>query len=98
MKIKNLIDDGLVAVLKFYVDGGTNKYGKTKWSKGVKKGGGDWHCLGARNKKSCDYSFCAPIGIRTMNYDSVYNAPTTHKNGAKLFMGSELTNNSAEVA
>ena len=89
MKTETLIE-------KYLADGGAIKYGKTKWAKGVSEGG--WRCTKARNKKSCDYSFSTPIGIRTMNYDSVYNAPTTHKNGAKLFMGSELTNNAAEVS
>ena len=32
------------------------------------------------------------------NYDSVYNAPSTHKNGAKIVVGSEGTNYAAEIA
>ena len=33
-----------------------------------------------------------------MNFDSVYNAPATHVNGAKNMMGSEGTNYAAEIA
>jgi len=68
----------------------------TKWAQGVISGG--WNCTRPRSKKNCNYNFDSPIGIRTLNYDSVYNAPSTHKNGAKIVVGSEGTNYAAEIA
>ena len=62
----------------------------TKWAKGVIKGG--WKTTPIRNKKSCNYKFDSPCGIRTMNYESIYNAPATNNNGAKLSIGKEGTN------
>ena len=38
--------------------------------------------------------FDSPCGIRTMNYESIYNAPATNNNGAKLSIGVDGTNHS----
>ena len=85
---------------KEYLDwissGGKKTYGKDTWAKGITPGG--WNCTKPRSKKNCDYRIDRPSGIRTMNFESVYNAPATHSGGAKMYMGSEGTNYSAEVA
>ena len=68
----------------------------TRSARGIKPGG--WVCTKPRSKKNCNYNFDSPCGMRTMNFDSVYNAPATHVNGAKNMMGSEGTNYAAEIA
>lgn len=88
MTDKELID-------KWLANGNKITKGKTKWAKGVISGG--WNCTKGRAKKNCNYNFARPCGVRTMNFESVYNAPATHVNGAKVFVGSEGTNYASEV-
>ena len=38
-----------------------------------------------RSKKCMTYNTTSPMGIRTMNFESTYNTPTTY-NGVKMMM------------
>ncbi len=80
----------------YFAAGGKTTYCPSRSAKGVVPGG--WNCTKPRNKKSCNYNFDGPCGVRTMNFDSIYNAPAKNMNGAKTFMGSEGTNYAAEIA
>jgi hypothetical protein len=64
----------------------------TKWANGIIFGG--WKTTKIRNKKSCNYDFLKPIGLRLMNFNSVYNVPATNVNGAKMYVTTESTNGS----
>ena len=54
---------------------------KTVWLKGAKS----IVNVNTRSKKNLTYSD-APMGMRTMNFDSVYNIPSKY-NGVKMFVG-----------
>ena len=71
-------------ILEYLAKGGVIKYGKTKWAKGAK----DTPQVLARSKKNMNYESQKdkPMGLRVMNFDSVYNIPQVY-NGAKMVVG-----------
>ena len=70
--------------LEWIANGGVVKVGKTKWAKGAK----DTPQILARSKKNMNYETQKdkPMGLRVMNFDSVYNIPQVY-NGAKMVVG-----------
>ena len=46
-------------------------------------------CVNKRSKKNLTYSD-APMGMRCMNFESIYNIPSVY-DGVKMFMGREGT-------
>ena len=68
-----------------FLASGKGTYCPTRTAKGTKP----IVCINKRSKKNLTYSD-APMGIRCMNFESIYNIPSVY-DGVKMFMGREGT-------
>ena len=74
-------EEVIKAMKVYHAAGKKTTYGKTVWAKGAKP----IKNTTTRSKKNMSYDISSPPKMRSMNYDSAYNIPSTY-DGVKIVM------------